>query len=128
MTTFTFQPLIRTLIVTFALFSGSEAIAASACKGQTDAACGQNDSCYWVTGYKRSDGANVKGHCRAKPQSSLKDSAKSPAKKESDSAKNDAENAKSSIKETTSVKETKSVAKKTEPEKTDSESAKKSSD
>ncbi len=80
---FTPQLLIRTLVVTFTLLTGSQTFAASACKGQTDSVCNQNDSCYWVTGYKRSDGANVKGHCRAKPQSSLKDSAKKTTKQES---------------------------------------------
>ena len=83
MSTFTPQLLIRSLIVTFALLAGSQAFAASACKGQTDTACNQNDSCYWVTGYKRSDGANVKAHCRAKPKSSMKDSAKKTVEKES---------------------------------------------
>jgi hypothetical protein len=76
MTTLVTHRFIRTIIITFTLFGGSQAMAASACKGQPDAACGQNDSCYWVTGYQRSDGANVKSHCRTKPQSSLKDSAK----------------------------------------------------
>mgnify|MGYP005994050215 FL=1 len=66
---------ISTLAITFSLLTGSHAFAASACKGQADTSCNQNDSCYWVTGYKRSDGVNVKGHCRAKPQSSIKDSA-----------------------------------------------------
>ncbi|SIS94985.1 hypothetical protein [Neptunomonas antarctica] len=66
----------RTLIITFTLLGSSQSMAASVCKGQPDAACGQNDSCYWVTGYQRSDGANVKSHCRTKPQASLKDSAK----------------------------------------------------
>lgn len=75
MPTLTPQLVIRTLVVTIALFTGSQAFAASACKGQADTSCSQNDSCYWVTGYQRSDGANVKGHCRAKPQSSIKDSA-----------------------------------------------------
>lgn len=83
MSTFTPKFLIRTLAVTFTLLTGSQAFAASACKGQTDTACNQNDSCYWVTGYKRSDGANVKGHCRAKPHSSIKDSSKKKMTKES---------------------------------------------
>lgn len=83
MPTLTPQFLIRTLVVTFTLLTGSQTFAASDCKGQTDTACHQNDSCYWVSGYKRSDGANVKEHCRAKPQSSIKASANTAATKES---------------------------------------------
>jgi hypothetical protein len=88
MPTLTIQYLIRTLIVTFALLTGPQAFAASACKGQTNNACNQNNSCYWVAGYKRSDGANVKSHCRAKPKSSLKDSAQKTTKKATSTAVN----------------------------------------
>ena len=83
MSTITPQFFIRTLVITFTLLTGSQAFAASACKGQTDTVCNQNDSCYWVTGYKRSDGANVKGHCRAKPQTSIKESTEVKTTKES---------------------------------------------
>ena len=82
MSTLTPKFLIRTLLVTFTLLTGSQAFAASACKGQIETVCNQNNSCYWVTGYKRSDGANVKGHCRGKPQTSIKDSAKKAMTKE----------------------------------------------
>jgi hypothetical protein len=75
MLTFSPQLLVQTLIVTFALMTGSQAFAASDCKGQKNTACIQKNSCYWVAGYKRSDGANVKSHCRSKPKSSLKSSA-----------------------------------------------------
>lgn len=88
MPTLTIQCLIRTLIVTFALLAGPQAFAASACKGQTNSACNQNNSCYWVAGYKRSDGANVKSHCRAKPKASLKDSTQKKTNKASTTAVN----------------------------------------
>ena len=83
MLTFSPQLLIQTLVVTFTLLTGSQAFAASACKGQTNTACNQTNSCYWVAGYKRSDGANVKSHCRSKPKSSLKSSAEKATKKSS---------------------------------------------
>lgn len=82
MTTSTVKPFIHTILITFSLFSGAQALAASACKGQTDTACNQNNSCYWVSEFKRSDGANVKGHCRAKPNASLKEVSQKPIKKE----------------------------------------------
>ena len=46
---------------------------AANCKGLETAACGEQTSCYWVEGYQRKDGANVKAHCRAKPNKSIAD-------------------------------------------------------
>ena len=47
------------------------------CKGMTEESCtNSNNSCYWVNGYQRSDGVQVKAHCRTKSvKKSLGDSA-----------------------------------------------------
>ncbi len=58
-----------TLLFTGLLLS-TPALSATACKGQSQTSCSNSTSCYWVDAYKRSDGASVKGHCRAKPNAS----------------------------------------------------------
>lgn len=60
-----------TLLFTGLLLS-TPALSATACKGQSQTSCSNSTSCYWVDAYKRSDGASVKGHCRAKPNASIK--------------------------------------------------------
>jgi hypothetical protein len=40
--------------------------AAADCKGLEKAKCEGNSSCTWVDPYKRKDGVEVSGHCRAK--------------------------------------------------------------
>lgn len=56
-----------------ASISFSSASTAASCKGLDTTACGEQTSCYWVDGYQRKDGANVKAHCRAKPNKSIAD-------------------------------------------------------
>ena len=56
----------------FAAFAFVSAIALNlgtayaACKGQTEAACGPDNSCTWVSPYERKDGVKVGGYCRNK--------------------------------------------------------------
>lgn len=42
-------------------------LAASACKGLQEQACGKTAECSWVDPYTRKDGVQVAGHCRTKP-------------------------------------------------------------
>lgn len=37
------------------------------CKGAEKSLCVNNESCRWVNSYTRSDGVQIKGHCRALP-------------------------------------------------------------
>ena len=105
------QLLIQTLVVTFTLLTGSQAFAASACKGQTNTACNQTNSCYWVAGYKRSDGANVKSHGRSKPKSSLKSSAEKTKKQLSTVKESSADSAKKKTQDSSSMASKKSLDK-----------------
>lgn len=57
---------------------GSTAMAASQCKGLSDAKCGEAASCSWVEGYERKDGRKVKSFCRTKFKGNI---AKRSAKK-----------------------------------------------
>ncbi len=46
---------------------------AADCKGLETSLCEQAQACYWVEGYQRANGSNVKAHCRARPNKSIKD-------------------------------------------------------
>lgn len=79
---FALKPLIAALVMGTSI----SATAASSCKGQAQSACSNSTSCYWVEGYKRSDGAKVKAHCRAKPsKSAVKNTTEKKATKATDS-------------------------------------------
>ena len=47
------------------LLAPVSAMAASQCKGLAQQQCAGVASCLWVDGYKRSDGREVSGYCRA---------------------------------------------------------------
>ncbi len=69
----------RLIIPIFALCSVVLAIdvdAQSACKGLSKTQCGGNQSCTWVSGFTRGDGAKVSAHCRAKGGGGNKKSSK----------------------------------------------------
>lgn len=55
--------------VTLISFGSLSAQAAepNACKGLEQNQCGSNSACNWIDPYKRSDGKQVNGYCRAKP-------------------------------------------------------------
>ena len=107
------------------LFTGillsTPALSAATCKGESQTTCSNSTSCYWVDAYKRSDGASVKGHCRAKPSASIK---KSETKKAA--TKNERPNEKAQSKaegaKTTKASEVKKTNKpKTDKQKTTSD-------
>ena len=52
-------------LAVFVVLGPVTASAASACKGIEKDACAAKDECLWVDGYKRSDGREVSGYCRA---------------------------------------------------------------
>lgn len=54
-------------ILTATLFSSLAAIAASQCKGLSEASCAADVQCLWVDGYQRKDGRSVAAHCKSKP-------------------------------------------------------------
>ncbi len=64
---------------------------AASCKGKPQSSCSADSSCSWVTGYKRKDGVQVSGHCRAASgkASSEKSQKKSSNKKTDTKAKKD---------------------------------------
>ena len=100
---------------------------AQSCKGMSESSCSSNsNSCYWVKGYKRSDGVQVKAHCRTKAKKkSLSDAAKTSSK----TAKSSTEKAKVSSTKTSATqsveKATKSSSKVSSQKSTASEKAKK---
>lgn len=47
------------------LFFSVNSVAANACKGLSNTACTNSDSCRWVNGYERKDGRKVKSFCRS---------------------------------------------------------------
>lgn len=51
-----------TLLISFS----APTSAASPCKGETEKACTNKDSCSWIKAHKRKDGAKVKAYCRTK--------------------------------------------------------------
>ena len=67
--------------VGLAMFGAAPA-SAQVCKGLSKSACGSNDRCSYVKGFKRKDGATVKAFCRAKPgQGTAKKASSKPKKK-----------------------------------------------
>ncbi|MDO6468740.1 hypothetical protein Q4498_11505 [Neptunomonas phycophila] len=68
------------------------ASAASACKGISQSACDNSNSCYWVSGYKRADGASVKAHCRTKAKSSISKAADKKSSSTKTAAKKETKN------------------------------------
>lgn len=135
-----FKFALKPLIAALAIGTSLTATAASNCKGQTQSACSNSSSCYWVEGYKRTDGAKVKAHCRAKPSKSAvkkakpsSDSSKKKAEDKAKSAKKKADKkAKDAKKTKASDTKKKSSSKKTTSSKKSSDkkttSSKKSSD
>ena len=82
------------ILVSTALVFGGFALAAGTasaaeCKGLSKNVCEANDDCSWVGGYSRSDGAKVKGHCRAIPGKAKASSAREKARKQTDRVKGD---------------------------------------
>ncbi len=53
------------LPVFVAMMFSFSAEAASSCKGMSQSSCSAASDCSWVSGYKRKDGVQVSGHCRA---------------------------------------------------------------
>lgn len=47
------------------LLAPVSAMAVSQCKGMAEQQCSGAASCLWVDGYRRSDGREVSGYCRA---------------------------------------------------------------
>jgi len=79
--------------------------AASACKGIAESACDNSSSCYWVSSYKRADGATVKAHCRTKAKSSISKAADkkvTQTTKKTDAKKAEAKTTDAAKKKTTS--------------------------
>jgi len=64
------------LAATFMFSPVSPAQAQSICKGLSKSACSANDACSHVAAFTRSDGANVKAFCRAKPGGGAKKTTK----------------------------------------------------
>lgn len=60
------QKLLSVLALALTLSFSHTTLAASACKGKAENLCGKDNSCYWVSGYTRTNGTNVKAHCRTK--------------------------------------------------------------
>lgn len=94
--------------VTFSLMFAGNAFAVE-CKGKSSSACNASNSCSWVKGYKRSDGAKVSSFCRAKPGKSTA-AKKKPVKKQAKAKKADATKKATAKKKT--VKDTKKASKK----------------
>ena len=63
----TISILISSVLVAFSIFFSTKANAQSICKGLTQSVCQSNNQCSYVAAFVRSDGANVKAFCRAKP-------------------------------------------------------------
>lgn len=98
-----------TMMLTISIAAAPNVLAASACKGLSESACDKSKSCYWISSYKRSDGRKVSAHCRTKPSSSIKNSAKSTKQKASDKAANKTKSVTDKAK-TSSAKATKKAA------------------
>ena len=90
------------------------------CKGKSSSACDASNSCSWVKGYTRSDGAKVSSFCRAKPGKSTGETKKATKKKKADTKK------KSDTKKKTDSKKT--AKKKSDSKKKDTKKTKKKSD
>lgn len=56
--------------IVFSLFINTGFAADSSCKGLAEKSCSNESSCRWVDPYKRTDGREVKGYCRALPAKS----------------------------------------------------------
>ncbi|HHJ18651.1 MAG TPA: chromosome partitioning protein ParB [Gammaproteobacteria bacterium] len=118
---------VMVLIFMLALFAGSSAQAASACKGLSQSKCSTN--CIWVGSYKTKAGNKVSGYCRAKSgkaaASGLTSEAKSKVNKADKkvtgakkSASEKAKSAKKSVKsKTTAAKKSAKANKKIKKEK-----------
>ena len=67
-----------TFLSLFALivFTSSPVQSDSACKGVEKSVCEKDHACRWVNSYKRSDGAEIKGYCRALPIKQVKPASK----------------------------------------------------
>ena len=80
---YNFKSLIGAIAFAFAaLFMATgSASAQSACKGLSKSACESNNACSHVKSFTRSDGANVKAFCRAKPGGGAKKASTKPKKK-----------------------------------------------
>lgn len=106
------------------------------CKGKSSSACNSSNSCSWVKGYTRSDGAKVSSFCRAKPgkssgeKKSTKKKKATDTKKKKSTKKSDSKEKKDSKKTKTKKKsETdKKAKKKTDKKKSDKKKKKKKSD
>lgn len=107
----------------------------SVCKGISKSSCSGNSSCVWVGGYKKKDGAKVKGYCRLKGKakaadkkaSSGKSSTKKSTKKKSTEKKS--ENNKDKAKKSTTKKQAnKKSSTKKSADKKSTKKAKKSND
>ncbi len=59
-------------------------LADSSCQSANKTQCKADDNCTWVEGYRKSDGAKVKGYCRAKGKRAEKKGGKSDEKKAKD--------------------------------------------
>ncbi len=55
------------MLLTLSVTANLNAAETTGCKGLDQAQCGGNNACSWVDAYKRSDGREVNGYCRAKP-------------------------------------------------------------
>ena len=76
---------LSTFILSLALSLGA-ASAQAECKGSSQSACEKSDSCSWVKGYTRKDGAKVSAYCKSKPKKTGQSkSTTSDSKKKSDS-------------------------------------------
>jgi hypothetical protein len=58
--------LVATVAMTGALALSSQSALSAECKGMEKSACEGQDACTWVDSYKRKDGIQVNGYCRAK--------------------------------------------------------------
>lgn len=68
---------IKAGLVSAALVISPIGVAASSCKGLVESQCAdQENACYWVNSYKRTDGIEVRGHCRTKAKNSVSAAAK----------------------------------------------------
>lgn len=61
---------IKAGIISLTLATAPISFAANSCKGLVESNCTQQENtCYWVNSYKRTDGIEVRGHCRTKAKS-----------------------------------------------------------
>ncbi len=112
--------------VGLAMFGAAPA-SAQVCKGLSKSACGSNDRCSYVKGFKRKDGATVKAFCRAKPGQGTAKKASSKPKKKTAKAPSSSKPKKASVSKSGSSSTSKTAKKKTTKSSTKKTTAKKSS-